>query len=121
MVSDTPNVLEHGTTRSGRWLRARRTRLALWIAVVEGILVAVLHDFTRWTVVLIAIPLILVYGLWGRNAKSDTARQITWIAGASQALAVLFVLLAAIIGIFVLAFVVLAAIAALAFFFIDRR
>jgi len=61
VLTDTPNVLEHGTTKSGRWLRARRTRLALWIAVIEGILVAVLHDFTRWTVVLIAIPLILLY------------------------------------------------------------
>ena len=106
MVSDTSNVLEHGTTKSGRWLRARRTRIALWIAVIEGILVAVLHDFTRWTVIIIAIPLILLYGFWGRNAKSDTARQITWIAGASQALAVLFVLLRQIIGLFVIAFVV---------------
>jgi hypothetical protein len=121
VVTDTPNVLEHGTTKSGRWLRARRTRLALWIAVVEGILVAVLHDFTRWTVVIVAIPLILLYGFWGRHAKSDTARQITWIAGASQALAVLFVLLFQIIGLFVVAFVVLAAIAAIAFFFVDRR
>ena len=96
-------------------------RIALWIAVAEGILVAVLHDVTRWTVIIVAIPLILLYGLWGRNTSSDTARQITWIAGASQALAVLFVLLAAIIGIFVIAFVVLAAIIAIAFFFVDRR
>jgi hypothetical protein len=121
MVSDTPNVLEHGTTKSGRWLRARRTRLALWIAVVEGILVAVLHDFTRWTVVVVAIPLILLYGFWGRNATSDTARQITWIAGASQALAVLLVILAFLIPLLVIALVVIFAIIAVAFFFIDRR
>lgn len=121
MISDTPQMIEHGTTKSGRWLRARRTRLALWIAVIEGILVAVLHDFTRWTVVIVAIPLIVLYGFWGRHSKSDTVRQITWIAGASQALAVLFVLLFQIIGLFVIAFVVLAAIIAIAFFFTDRR
>jgi len=121
VLTESSNILEHGTTKSGRWLRTRRTRFALWIAVAEGILVAVLHGLTQWTVIAVAIPCVLVYGLWGRHAKSDTARQVTWIAGASQALAVLFVLLAHIIGLFVLGFVVLAAIVALAFFFIDRR
>ena len=121
MLTDSPNVIEHGTSKTGRWLRVRRTRIALWIAVAEGILVAILHDVTRWTVVLIAIPCVLVYALWGRRTSSDTGRQITWIAGASQALAVLFVILAHVIGLFVLAFVVLAAIAAIAFLFIDRR
>jgi apolipoprotein N-acyltransferase len=121
VLSDTPQMIEHGTSKTGRWLRPRRARFALWIAVAEGILVALLHSFTRWTVILIAVPCILVYALWGRNSKSDTSRQVTWILGASQALAVLFVLLAQIIGLFVIAFVVLAAIAAIAFFFIDRR
>ena len=121
MLSDSPNVIEHGTTKTGRWLRARRIRFVLWIAVVEGILVALLHDVTRWTVILIAAVCIAIYGFWGRNSDSDTVRQATWIAGASQALAVLFVLLAHIIGLFVIGFVVLAAIVAIAFFFIDRR
>jgi len=31
-----PGVIEHGTSKSGRWLRARRVRLVLWVAVVEG-------------------------------------------------------------------------------------
>ncbi len=121
MVSDTPHMIEHGTTRTGRWLRPRRTRIALWIAVAEGILVAVLHDFTRWTVIVVAVPLILLYAFWGRTASSDTARQATWIAGASQTLAVLFVLAAYIIGLFVIALVVVAALIAIVFFFTDRR
>jgi hypothetical protein len=114
-------MIEHGTSRTGRWLRPRRTRIALWIAVVEGILVAVLHDFTRWTVIVVAVPLILLYAFWGRTATSDTARQLTWIAGASQALAVVFVLLAFIVGLFVIALVVVAALIAIVFFFTDRR
>jgi hypothetical protein len=114
-------MIEHGTSRTGRWLRPRRTRLALWIAIAEGILVAVLHDFTKWTVIVVAIPLILLYAFWGRTARSDTARQLTWIAGASQALAVLFCLVAFVVGLFVIALVVVAALVAIAFFFTDRR
>ena len=121
MITDSPHVLEHGSDGPGRWLRARRTRIALWTAVGEGVLVILLHDVTKWTLIGISIPLILLYALWGRNARSDTVRQVTWIAGAAQALAVLFVLAAFIVGLFVIALVVLAAIAAIAFFFIDRR
>ena len=121
MVSDSAQLIEHGTTRTGRWLRQRRTRVALWIAVAEGILVAALHDFTKWTVIVVAIPLILLYAFWGRTAKSDTARQLSWIGGASQALAVLFVLVAFIVGLFVIALVVVAALIAIVFFFTDRR
>jgi hypothetical protein len=114
-------MIEHGTSRTGRWLRPRRTRIALWIAVAEGILVAVLHDFTKWTVIVVAIPLILLYAFWGRTASSDTARQLTWIAGASQALAVLLSLVAFVVGLFVIALVVVAALIAILFFFTDRR
>jgi hypothetical protein len=114
-------MIEHGTSRTGRWLRPRRARLALWIAVAEGILVAVLHDFTKWTVIVVAIPFILLYAFWGRTASSDTARQLTWIAGASQALAVLLSLVAFVVGLFVIALVVVAALIAIVFFFTDRR
>ncbi|HEY2938895.1 MAG TPA: hypothetical protein VGJ27_03715 [Gaiellaceae bacterium] len=88
---EPPRVVEHGTTRAGRWLRARRTRIALWIAVIEGIIVAFAHDVSRWTVIAIAIPLLALYVVWGRNAQSDTFRQLTWIGGASQSLAVVVV------------------------------
>jgi hypothetical protein len=97
MATDRPleaSPIEHGTTRTGRWLRPRRIRFALWIAVIEGIIVAFLHDVSRWTVVALAIPLLAFYVFWGRSARSDTVRQVSWIAGASQALAVLVVILA---------------------------
>jgi hypothetical protein len=101
MATDRPlevGPIEHGTTRTGRWLRTRRIRFALWIAVGEGIIVALLHDVSRWTVIAIAIPLLAIYLFWGRNASSDTARQVTWIAGASQALAVVVVIFAFILS-----------------------
>ena len=101
MATDRPleaGPIEHGTTRAGRWLRTRRIRFALWIAVIEGIIVAFLPDVSRWTVVAVAIPLLALYVFWGRSARSDTARQLTWIAGASQALAVLVVIFAFILS-----------------------
>jgi hypothetical protein len=88
---EPPRVVEHGTTKTGRWLRARRTRIALWIAVIEGIIVAFAHDVSRWTVIALAVPLLALYVLWGRNASSHTIRQLSWIAGASQSLAVVVV------------------------------
>jgi len=89
-----PQPIEHGTTRTGRWLRQRRIRITLWIAVIEGIIVALLHDISRWTVIALAIPILALYVFWGRSAKSDTVRQVLWIGGASQALAVVVVILA---------------------------
>ena len=68
--------------------RRRRLKIALWIAVLEGILVALEKDFTRWTVVIISAPIIAFYVFAGRSLASDTGRQLSWIAAASQALAV---------------------------------
>jgi voltage-gated potassium channel Kch len=114
------SVIEHGTTRTGRWLKARRIRIALWVAVVEGIIVALAHDFSRWTVIAVAIPVLALYVFWGRHAKSDTARQATWIAGASQALAVVVVILAFILNWLALLLAAIFAAIALLFLFSDR-
>jgi hypothetical protein len=112
--------LEHGSTKAGRWLRARRTRIVLWIAVLEGILVALTHDFTKWTVVAIAIPVLAVYVFWGRNARSDTVRQVAWIAGASQALAVVVAIFAFLLSWLALALAGVFAVIALIFLFSER-
>ena len=62
---ESRSVIEHGSTRAGRWLHARRSAIALWIAVVEGVIVALAHDFSRWTVIAIAIPVLALYVFWG--------------------------------------------------------
>ena len=89
---EPPGPIEHGTTRAGRWLRRRRIWIALWIAVFEGLFVAVSHAYSRWTIIAIAIIVLALYVLVGRKLESDTARQIFWIAGLSQSLAVLVVI-----------------------------
>ena len=96
MATDRPleptGPIEHGSSRLGRWLRPRRIRIALWIAVLEGILVAISHEYSRWTIITIAIIVLGLYVVVGRRIESDTGRQIFWIAGLSQSLAVIVVI-----------------------------
>jgi len=113
-------VIEHRSTRAGRWLRARRVRIALWIAVIEGLVVAFENDFSRWTVIVIAVPLLALYLVWGREASSDTVRQISWIAAASQALAVVVVVLSFVIAWLALVIAGIFAAIALLFLLVDR-
>jgi hypothetical protein len=96
MATDRPieptEPIEHGSSRLGRWLRQRRIWIALGIAVVEGLFVAISNDYSRWTVIAIAIIVLGLYVVVGRKLESDTGRQLFWIAGLSQSLAVLVVI-----------------------------
>jgi hypothetical protein len=121
MVSGSATAIEHGTSRTGRWLRARRNRFALTIALVESIVVVIFHDVSRWTVIALGIVAFAIYWFAGRASQSDTFRQTSWILAASQLLAVLAAVLAFILlWTAILAAVVFAAIA-LFFVFTDRR
>ena len=82
----------------GRWLHARRLKIALAIAVLEGIFVAFANEFSQWTVIIISIPIIAFYLLAGRTLDSDTGRQLSWIAAASQAFTVILCVVAKLIG-----------------------
>ncbi|HZT45746.1 MAG TPA: hypothetical protein VFA24_06155 [Gaiellaceae bacterium] len=90
------------TSGTGRWLRQRRLKVALGIAVLEGILVALEKDFTRWTLIIVSAPIIAFYLFAGRSLESDTGRQLSWIAAAAQAFAVILTVVALVIGAFVL-------------------
>jgi hypothetical protein len=120
-----PGVIEHGTSKAGRWLRARRVRLAIWIAVIEGVVLVVSGGFTRWSVYAIATVVLALYVFWARKSDSDTVRQGSWVAAASQALAVGVVIVGSLILSVVhwVPLLVAAALAAIAFMFLlnDRR
>jgi uncharacterized membrane protein HdeD (DUF308 family) len=94
-VSDT-----HAEPRSehGRWFYARRLKIALGIAALEGLFVALANDFSQWTVIIISIPVIAFYVFAGRTLNSDTGRQLAWIAAASQAFTVILCVVAKLIG-----------------------
>ena len=114
-------MIEAGSTRTGRWLRERRIRLALWVAVIEGLLVAITPDLTKWTVLVIGAILLAFYIVAGRNMRWDVGRQLSWIAAASQALAILVVVLAFVLGFVAIVAVVIFAIIALVYLFSDYR
>ena len=104
-------MIEAGSTRGGRWLRHRRLRIALWVAVIEGIIVAATPDLSRWTVLVIGVVVLGFYVLAGRNMSWDVGRHLSWIAAASQAMAILVVLF-----FFIFEWIAIAAIAGLAIF-----
>ena len=114
-------MIEAGSTRIGRWLRERRLRLALWVAVIEGLIVALENDISRWTVLVIAVIVLAFYVLAGRNMRWDVGRQLSWIAAASQALAILVVIAAFILGLVAVVLVALFAIVALVYLFSDYK
>ena len=114
-------IIEGGGTRIGRWLRGRRVRLALWVAVIEGLLVALTPDLTKWTVLVIGAILLAFYMVAGRNMSWDVGRQLSWIAAASQALAILVVIFAFLFKLVAIVAVVIFALVALAYLFSDSR
>jgi hypothetical protein len=101
-------VLEHGTTRSGRWLRRHRTKIAFWIAVAEAI-VLVFGAVSRPGAVLVAVVILIAYFWLGRRLRSPFARDLAWIAAVSQALVALVpVLLFVLTGLAIVAVAILA-------------
>ena len=113
------DVVEHGASRTGLWLQERRVRIALWIAVIEGLLVAV-HVINRWVAIAVAIAAVTVYFFGLRESRSFTARQASWILAASQAAVVLIPFLIIVVGTFALVAVGLLAIVALVALFSEH-
>jgi hypothetical protein len=116
---DSP-AIEHGSSRTGRWLRERRLRLTLWIAAFEGILylVGVLH---WWAAVVLALIAVGLYWFVGRNSRVDTFRQVTWIFASVQLLVLLVPLALGILKAVAIAVIAVIAIVALVVLFTERR
>jgi hypothetical protein len=114
-------AIDARSSRASRWLRERRLRFALWIAVVEGIIVAIRGDISRWTVVVIAALVLGLYMALRDRIHWDAGRQILWIVAASQVMALLVVILAFVVGALALVLVVLFALLALVYLFSDLR
>jgi hypothetical protein len=113
-------ALPESSTKLGRWLRERRVKIALSIAVVEGVLI-LLDQIAGWLALVIGAGILVFYFFVGRSLGSDAGRQATWIAALSQAalaLVPIVLFLTTALAIFVLAVLAVVLLAAL---FIDRR
>jgi hypothetical protein len=113
------HALEHGSTRTGRWLRERRFRFTLWIAAFEGLLF-LFHALHWWAAVLLAL---IAVGLWwyvARGNRADTLREAGWIFAVSQLLVLCVPLGLAVLKAVAFGVIALLAIAALIFLFTER-
>jgi hypothetical protein len=113
-------ALEHGSTRTGRWLRRNRLRLAFWIAVVEAVLL-VAGVIDRWAALFVALLVIVGYFALASRLSSGFARDVAWTAAVSQALVALVPILVILVGTLTLIAVGVLAVVALAILFGDRR
>ena len=114
-------AIEAGSTRTGRWLHERRIRIALWVAVIEGLIAAFSADIGRWTIIALAVVVLAFYIVAGRQMKWDVARELSWIAALSQVLAIFVVIFAFILKLVAIVVIVGLALAALFYLFSDRR
>ena len=114
-------MIEAGTTRGGRWLRERRIRITLWVAAIEGLIAAFSADIGRWTILVLAVIVLAFYIVAGRHFKWDVARELTWIAAASQVLAILVVIFAFILKLVAIVIIVGFALVALVYLLTDHR
>ena len=101
-------------------LREHRTKIALWIAVAEGVLVLV-GIFPHILVYALAIAGIALWVVVGRNATHQLARQIAWIFAVSQCAAVLVPALWHIAKWAAVTAIVVVAAVALVYLFIERE
>jgi hypothetical protein len=117
---DRPLTIEHGSTRLGRELRENRLRLALLVALVEGILVLV-GAIDWWVVVLLAVGAVVLYVARGRAARRAELRELSWIFAVSQVAVVLVPALVLVATAFAIVALVLLAVVALVVLLRDRR
>ena len=117
-MSELP--IEHGSTRGGRWLRDRRLKVALGLAIAEGLLVA-LDVVPAWFAIVLAIVVLAGYFGWARASGPDWLREPGWVVAVWQAVVLLVPVLVVIVGTLALVAVGAIAILALVALFADRR
>jgi hypothetical protein len=113
------HAIEHGSTRTGRWLRERRLRITLWIAAAEGLLY-LFHVLHWWAAVGLALIAVLFWWYVARAHRSDFLRQVGWIFAASQLLVLCVPIGLAVVKAIAIGVIALLAIAALIFLFTER-
>jgi hypothetical protein len=113
-------LIEHGETRLARRIRQNRVKVAVGIAVLEGVLVLG-GAIPWWLVVVLAVGSLGAYAGWGREHENADVRVVTWTAAVSQLIVVLVPVLAGAVVVLAAVAVVACAAIALAALLLDRR
>jgi hypothetical protein len=85
-------AIEHGSTRTSRWLQERWVSIGVAIAIAEGLFI-VLGELSKWPAVIVAVVLLVGFVRFGRSFQSPTTRISARIVALSQALVVFVPLL----------------------------
>lgn len=113
-------IVEHGSTRTSRWLHRHRTKIAFWIAFAEAV-VLVFGPLSRWGALAVALVVLAVYFSVRPRLESPLLRDVLWIAAVSQALIALVPLLLIVVSTVAFVAVAVLAVVALVLLFRDRR
>jgi hypothetical protein len=119
-MASRATVLDHPGSKPSRYLRANRIKIALWIAVLEGIL-TLLGAIPHIAIYVLAVAAIGFYIAVGRKYTSPTARQLIWIFAASQLLAVLVPIVLFVAKWIAIVAIVVIAVGGLVILFADRE
>jgi hypothetical protein len=90
-------VLEHRSTRTSRWLRANRLRIALVVAIAEAVLV-VFGVIDVLPALLVAGLVVAAYFWLAQRLRPGWARDALWIGAVSQTLVALVPVLVLVVG-----------------------
>ncbi|HLY86827.1 MAG TPA: hypothetical protein VKO84_10050 [Gaiellaceae bacterium] len=113
-----------GSGKQGGWLHRHRYRVVLWIAVAEGIVVAVTHGLHITTIIVlgvIAFACLMLYGFTKERTRSSFLREVTWFLAASQLGASILVAAGVILLGALIVLLVIFALVALGLLLLDRR
>ena len=113
-------AIELRESRSGLWLRARRLRLALLVGLVESVLVLLADSGWYWVLAAAAVT-VAFYLFVGRTVRFHAVRELSWIAAASQLIAVLVPVLWALVKAVAIVVLVVMAVILLVMLLVDRR
>jgi hypothetical protein len=117
-VSTLP-AIEHRSSRASRWLHERRFRAALFIGLIESLLVVLGNLGWFWVVAAAAVALTLHF-LARNRIRSATVREVLWTLAASQLIAVVVPVLWELVQFVAIVVLVIMAVILLALLVLDR-
>jgi hypothetical protein len=125
VVSDGSQVVAGAPApEKASWYHRHRTRIVIWIAVLEGIMIWATHGLHLTTIVVlgvIAVAFLFLYRFARERTQSSLLLEVTWFLAASQLGATILVAAGHILlGAFVVLLAIFALVA-LGLLLLDRR
>ena len=112
------------TGKQAGWFHRHRFRIVLWVAVAEGIVVAVTHGLHVTTIIVlgvVAVACLMLYRFTRERTRSTLLAEVTWFLAASQLGATILVAAGVVLLSALIILLVIFALIALGLLLLDRR